>query len=111
MVQRPDGHRVLLAPTAAVAGFVGSTYTFDEVQLADVAVTRPDDATWAVQAGPLALSVRVGRRPALGWALRAVPAPLARHPGWVGLLDRPARCGRRSPSGSARCRRGRRWCG
>ncbi|MCZ2816014.1 hypothetical protein [Modestobacter sp. VKM Ac-2984] len=91
MVQRPDGHRVLLAPTAEVAGFVGSTYAFDEVQLTDVAVTRPDDATWAVRAGPLALSVRVGRRPALGWVLRSVPAPLARRPGWVGLLDRPAR--------------------
>ncbi|MCZ2811565.1 hypothetical protein O2W15_08975 [Modestobacter sp. VKM Ac-2979] len=90
MVQRPDGHRVLLAPGPEVAEFVGSTYTFDEVRLVDVAVTRRG-ATWTVRAGPLAMSVRVGRRPGLGRVLRAVPAPLARRPGWVGLLDRPAR--------------------
>jgi hypothetical protein len=90
MVQRPDGHRVLLAPSGQVADFVGSTYSFDEVRLVDVAVTR-NGATWTVRAGPLAMSVRVGRRPVLGRLLRAVPAPLARRPGWVGLLDRSAR--------------------
>jgi hypothetical protein len=91
MVQRPDGHRVLLAPSAEVAGFVGSTYAFDEVQLVDVTVTRPDGVTWAVHAGPLALRARTGARPALGLLLRAVPPSLARRPGWMGLLDRPAR--------------------
>ena len=91
MVQRPDGHRVLLAPSAAVAEFVGSTYTFDEVRLVDVAVDRPDDGTWVLDAGPLTMRVRTGRRPALGVLLRAVPAPLARTPAWVGLLDTPAR--------------------
>ena len=91
MVQRPDGHRVLLAPTGAVAEFVGSTYTFDEVQLVDVRVDRPDDVTWTADAGPLALRVRTGRRPALGLLLHAVPGALARRPAWVGLLDPPAR--------------------
>jgi hypothetical protein len=91
MVQRPDGHRVLLAPSAEVAGFVATTYTFDEVQLVPVAVGRPHPRTWTVDAGPLALRVRTGRRPALGWLLRAVPAPLARAPRWVGLVDLPAR--------------------
>ncbi|WP_299951319.1 hypothetical protein [uncultured Modestobacter sp.] len=90
MVQRPEGHRVLLAPSEEVADFVGSTYTFDEVRLVDVEVTRPDRTTWTLCAGPLRLSARVGRRPALGLLLRAVPAPLARTPAWVGLLDRPA---------------------
>ena len=32
MIERPDGHRVLLAPTTQVATFVAQTYTFDEVQ-------------------------------------------------------------------------------
>ncbi|WP_222195077.1 hypothetical protein [Modestobacter italicus] len=91
MVQRPDGHRVLLAPDADVAGFVGSTYTFDEVRLTGVEVTRPDEVTWSLRAGPLTLRARTGARPPLGLLLRAVPAPLARTPAWVGLLDRPAR--------------------
>jgi len=91
MVQRPDGCRVLLAPGPEVAEFVGSTYTFDEVRLAPVTVGRPDDATWTVDAGPLRLRLRTGPRPPLGWLLRAVPAPLARTPAWVGLLDLPAR--------------------
>ena len=56
-----------------------------------MAVQRADPRTWAVTAGPLRLRVATGRRPLLGWVLRAVPAPLARAPGWVRLLDRPAR--------------------
>jgi hypothetical protein len=91
MVQRADGHRVLLAPTSEVARFVGSTYTFDEVGLVAVTVDRPDAVTWTVAAGPLQLQARTGARPLLGRLLHAVPAPLARTPAWVGLLDRPAR--------------------
>ncbi|MBB3675067.1 hypothetical protein [Modestobacter versicolor] len=91
MVQRPDGHRVLLAPTEEVAAFVGSTYTFDEVRLVPVTVGRPDGTTWTVDAGPLQGRVRTGPRPALGRLLHAVPARLARTPAWVGLLDLPAR--------------------
>ncbi|MBB3086764.1 hypothetical protein [Geodermatophilus sabuli] len=91
MVQRPDEHRVLLAPSAAAAEFIAATYAFDEVRVLDVGVHRPDERTWTVSAGPLRLTVRTGRRPPLGWLLRAVPAPLARTPAWVGLLDRPAR--------------------
>jgi hypothetical protein len=91
MVQRPDGARVLLAPTSAAADFIAATYTFDEVRLVDVVVARPDAATWTVTAGPLRLHAVTGRRSLLGWLLRAVPAPLARAPVWVGALDRPAR--------------------
>jgi len=91
MVQRPDGHRVLLAPTPEVAEFVGSTYTFDEVRLVPVTVERPDDSSWTVDAGPLQLHVTSGRRPALGLLLHAVPASLARSPAWTGLIDLPAR--------------------
>ena len=91
MVQRPDGHRVLLAPTEEVAGFVGSTYRFDEVRLLPVDVGRPDGATWTVDAGPLQLRLRTGGRPVLGRLLHAVPTRLARTPTWTGLLDLPAR--------------------
>ncbi|HEY6745372.1 MAG TPA: hypothetical protein VI357_06590 [Mycobacteriales bacterium] len=89
MVQRADGHRLLLAPRPEIAGFVASTYTFDEVRVVDVAVTRDRD-TWTVAAGPLRLRFRTGRRPALGLLLRAVPPPLARTRAWTALLDRPA---------------------
>jgi hypothetical protein len=91
MVQRPDGHRVLLAPSPEVAEFVGSTYTFDEVRLVPVTVERPDEETWTVAAGPLCLRLRTGPRPALGRLLHAVPTRLARSPVWTGLIDLPAR--------------------
>jgi hypothetical protein len=91
MVQRPDGARLLLAPTQEAADFIAATYAFDEVRLVPVVVQRPDPRTWVVTAGPLRLRVTTGRRPPLGRLLRAVPPPLARTPVWVGLLDRPAR--------------------
>ena len=91
MVQRPDGTRLLLAPTREAADFVAATYAFDEVRLVPVTVHRPDPPTWAVDAGPLRLRVTTGRRPPLGRLLRAVPPSLARTPAWVGQLDRPAR--------------------
>jgi hypothetical protein len=91
MVQRPDGHRVLLAPSPEVAEFVGATYGFDEVRLVPVTVGRPDEGSWTVDAGPLRLRARTGSRPPLGRLLHAVPNRLARSPGWVRLLDVPAR--------------------
>ena len=101
MVQRPGGHRVLLAPSPEVADFVGTTYGFDEVQVVPVTVTRPDDRTWSVAAGPLELETRSGPRPVLGRLLHAVPARLARTPAWVGLLDLPARVTGLRTKGSA----------
>lgn len=100
MVQRADGHRVLLAPRPEVAAFIASTYTFDEVRVVEVTVTR-DPAAWTVAAGPLAMRFRTGRRPALGLLLRAVPPPLARTPAWIALLDRPARLTGLRTTGSA----------
>ena len=90
MVERPDGHRVLLAQTPELAEFVAGTYSFDEVRVVDVAVGRAVDQ-WVVRAGPLLLRAAVGRRPPLGRLLRTVPSPLARTPAWVGLLDPLAR--------------------
>ena len=86
MVQRPDGARLLLAPTQEAADFIAAAYAFDEVRPVPVGVQRRDPRTWMVTAGPLRLRVTTGRRPPLEWLLRAVPPPV-----WVGLLDRPAR--------------------
>lgn len=90
MVERPDGHRLLLAPTAEVAEFVGATYQFDEVVPVPVDVRRAG-TRWHVTAGPLELRLVVGRRTALGHLLRLVPAPLATSLGWARVTGPVAR--------------------
>ena len=91
MVEHRDGHRLLLAPERAVADFIATTYTFDEIALVPVTVGRPDPVTWTVTAGPLNLHARTGRRSPLGWLPHALPARLATAPAWVRLVDLPAR--------------------
>ncbi|GIF06820.1 hypothetical protein [Actinoplanes siamensis] len=90
MVERPDGHRTLLAPTAELGRFVAATYSFDEVGVVPTAVRRHGPA-WTVTAGPLTLRFGIGGRGALGRLLRAVPSPLAGQLPWVRLVDLPAR--------------------
>ena len=90
MVERPDGHRILLAPNQAVADFVGATYTFDEVRLVPVAY-RKQGREITVGAGPLALWFTVGDISPLGRLLRLVPKGLATRPGWLRLIDPVAR--------------------
>ncbi|MFE2296504.1 hypothetical protein [Streptomyces sp. NPDC059452] len=94
MVQRPDGERVLLAPSRRVAEFVSATYHFERIDVVPVAVTvsgAVSGAEWRVAAGGLELWLRTGRRSALGLVLSAVPAPLARSRTWAALCDVPAR--------------------
>ncbi|MFE2163738.1 hypothetical protein ACFXB3_01435 [Streptomyces sp. NPDC059447] len=90
MLERADGRRVLLAPTSRTAEYVAGVYHFDEVRTGPVSV-RGRDGVWDVVAGPLVLSFTVGRRSALGLALRAVPRWLARRPLWAVVADVPAR--------------------
>ena len=90
MVERADGHRMLLAPTDEVAAFVAGTYTFDEVCRVPVDATV-SDGRWTVRAGPLDLTFTVGHRPPLGILLRAVPTRLATAPQWISLIDVVAR--------------------
>jgi len=90
MIERPGGRRLLVAPTPELAGFVADTYAFDDVLLAPVTVT-PAAAWTTVEAGPLVLRYRIGRRGPLGLLLRAVPAALARQPAWCAAIDYPAR--------------------
>jgi hypothetical protein len=90
MVESADGHRILLAPTEEVAAYVTSTYTFDEVRVERVDVLVEKDL-WRVSTSSLALSFTVGGRPPLGWALRAVPSPVATDPRWSRLVAPVAR--------------------
>jgi hypothetical protein len=90
MVEDAKGHRTLLAPTREVADFVAGTYVFDEVRVAPVAVRR-SGAAWRVDSPAVTLAFVTGRRDPLGWLLRAVPRPLARHPRWIDAIDLPAR--------------------
>ncbi|WP_030206643.1 hypothetical protein [Streptomyces sp. NRRL S-87] len=90
MLERADGHRVLYAPTAPTTRWIAGVYHFDELCTGPVTV-RTQGPGWEVSAGPLALGFAVGRRGALGLALRAVPGALARRPAWAALADLPAR--------------------
>lgn len=90
MVERPDGHRTLLAPSEEVAGFVGGTYGFDEVRVGPVHA-RTDGTTWEIDAGPLRVRFTRGRRSPIGYLLQAVPTPVATDPRWITLTDVVAR--------------------
>ncbi|MEV4900088.1 hypothetical protein AB0K08_01950 [Citricoccus sp. NPDC055426] len=95
MIQRPDGHRILLAPDQWVAEFVSATYTFDEVQQVPVSIQRSDagaaaGSRWHVTAGPLDWYFEVGRRHALGHLLRAVPGPVGTSLTMARITDRVA---------------------
>ncbi|WP_418275821.1 hypothetical protein ACNHYB_13305 [Isoptericola jiangsuensis] len=100
MVQDVTGRRTLVAPEA-VAGFVASTYDFDDVVVAGVRARWHDDERGApavrpgrallVEGGPLRLRAVVGRRTWLGGALRLVPARVATAPAFTLLSDPVAR--------------------
>lgn len=94
MVERADGHRVLLAPSAEVLEFVTATYRFDEHVLTPVSCSveqAPRGQRWSVEAGPLRLGFITGQRTALGWLLAAIPARIATAPAFCRLTDLPAR--------------------
>jgi len=86
MIESPDGTRTLLAPSQAVADFVQGTYVFDEVRVVSVLAERRAGSLH-VAAGALVADITLGRRSALGWLLRAVPAPLARARWWCTMID------------------------
>lgn len=90
MVERPDGHRLLLAPTREVADFVTATYRFDEVRIEPVIVDLTA-RTLTVTTPSLTLAARLGRRRPLGWALRFVPSAMASHPAFCAVSDPIAR--------------------
>jgi len=90
MLEEPDGHRVLLAPSDRVAEFVSSTYRFDEVVVGPVQVVAGGGSRFVTGPG-LSMSLRIGRRTALGVLLRLQPKPFVGAPRWARLLDPIAR--------------------
>lgn len=111
MVETAGGHRVLLAPREEVADFVAATYVFDEVRIEPFEVVVSPGA-WSVRSPSLSLDLGVGRRTALGAALRAVPARLAEAPAWCTLTDPVARVALRGVRTRGVARAGRReWYG
>ncbi|MEV5143410.1 hypothetical protein AB0L14_02940 [Streptomyces sp. NPDC052727] len=90
MVERADGHRLLLAPSRRTADFIAATYAFDDVRVTPVTV-RVAGRRWEITAGPLDLRLTTGRRGLTGRLLRAVPAPLAARPAWTVVTYPPAR--------------------
>jgi hypothetical protein len=90
MVQRPDGHRLLLAPHDAAVEFVSSTYRFDETRVEPVELTTSDGA-WRLRARSLTLDLELGGRTGLGRLLRLVPRRVAESPAWCTFTDPLAR--------------------
>ncbi len=86
MVERADGHRILLAPSEAVRAVIEATYVFDEIRIEPVAVTE-QDGSWLVSAASLDLELRLGRRTALGVLLRLVPRAVATSTTWAEVID------------------------
>lgn len=86
MVETAAGHRVLLAPDDAVAGFITATYSFDEVRIEPVSV-ETTAGRWVVSSPSLDLDLGLGRRTPLGRLLRAVPTALATRPAWAAAAD------------------------
>jgi hypothetical protein len=82
MVELPSGHRILLAPTAGVAGFIARTYDFDETRTLRLTASH-GASRLTLDAGPLQLRASLGARTGLGAAVRLIPRPLAVHPRWL----------------------------
>ncbi|WP_168582584.1 hypothetical protein [Gephyromycinifex aptenodytis] len=111
MVERANGHRMLLAPNSAVAQFVTDTYHFDETVICPVdCQVSPDSAAphsgeqsgpltlpflpgaqWQVAAGPLELTLRVGTPTPLGRLLAATPNRICTSPLFSRMADPIAR--------------------
>lgn len=86
MVERADGHRVLLAPNESVRGVIESTYVFDEVRIEPVEIIE-ERGRWRLRSPSLDVEVAVGGRTWLGRLLRLVPRPMATSTVWATVVD------------------------
>jgi hypothetical protein len=86
MVEAADGERTLLAPSAEIAEFVSTTYSFDHTVIGDVAVTHAPDG-FTVNGPELMVSGRLGGPAPFDWLLRLVPSRIATAPSWLRAID------------------------
>jgi hypothetical protein len=90
MVEDAAGRRVFIAQDQALATYVSSIYSFDDVIVAPVDCERSPDRL-VFGGGPLRLDVTLGRRDLLGWGLHAVPHRVALNETWLTCTDMVAR--------------------
>ncbi|HSL10230.1 MAG TPA: hypothetical protein VLA82_02810 [Actinomycetota bacterium] len=87
MWRRPDGSRVLFAPTDDVEAFVERHYTFEDARVARVRVERDAAGVVRLTAGPIELVLRARRRGIGGRLLRVRPQALRERPAWITIED------------------------
>ncbi len=90
MIERPDGRRILVAPTDEFADFLVAEYRFDEVRVEPVLRMR-DGRTWMIGTDDLAMTFTVAGRSALGLLLLATPRTFARSRWWTTAIGPVAR--------------------
>lgn len=86
MVEAADGTRTLLAPRRDIADFVTDTYTFDDVDVGEVAVDQAPH-TLEIAAPGLHVTAALGGPAPFDTLLRLVPPPLSRKPLWLKVID------------------------
>jgi hypothetical protein len=110
MVERADGHRILLAPSEQVRDLVATTYVFDEARVEPFTVSAGGvaGAQWVVESPSLVLRLDVGGRMPVGQLLRLVPRGVAQSPAFATLADPVARVAMRGVRTRGMARAGRR---
>ncbi len=109
MIERPDGRRILLAPTEQVRDLVATTYVFDETRIEPFSVAAGgEDSRWVVDSPSLSLRLDVGGRMPVGHLLRLLPRGVAQSPAFATLADPVARVAMRGVRTRGMARAGRR---
>jgi hypothetical protein len=110
MVERADGHRILVAPSEHVRHLVATTYVFDETRVEPFTVSAGGAAgsVWVVESSSLSLRLAVGGRMPVGHLLRLVPRSVAQSPTFATVADPVARVAMRGVRTRGMARAGRR---
>ncbi|MDQ2797944.1 MAG: hypothetical protein M3Y06_12435 [Actinomycetota bacterium] len=90
MIERSDGHRVLIAPTHEVGRFISNTYGFGEVRIEATSLERAG-TRWIMSSATLQVAFDVGPRTGIGRLLALIPRRLARSRRWCQLINPFAR--------------------
>ncbi len=85
MIEDAAGHRTLVAPRREVADFIATTYSFDEIVIAPVTVSR--ESVWRLTSTDLDVTFSPGRQLWVSPLLKAVPAPVRRSSTWARLCN------------------------